>query len=498
MFKENIINPLVENILKSSNSNAFCINEKFYTYREFGEAISGIRTLLKRAKFSNRNVGLVINDDLSTYASIFALWMDGCAYVPLHPNWPIERCQEIINQVKLDLILDSSEITRYEGNIIDTMQYPKDQINLECNKGESDDEIAYILFTSGSTGKPKGVMISRNNVGAFMDSSWKTGILIDEKDRCLQCFDLSFDVSVQSYLVPLTKGACCYTVPNGQIKYVYAAGLIENHKLTFGAMAPSMIRFLKPYFDEIDMSSLKTSILTAEASPLDLVEQWQKVAMNADIYDFYGPTEATIYCTCYKLNSGGNNKALNGMVSIGRGMHNVKTIIIDDGKKLLSIGEKGELCVAGPQLSLGYFQNLQKNSEAFFDMVYDGELTRFYHTGDLCYMDEDGDIMYSGRIDHQAKIQGYRVEMGEIENHAREFIGDINVVCMPYENKAGITEIAMFIESAPFPTDDLKSFLKSKMPQYMIPHHIQFEQVFPINGNAKIDKVALKSNLKLK
>ena len=313
MFKENIINPLVENILKSSNSNAFCINEKFYTYREFGEAISGIRTLLKRAKFSNRNVGLVINDDLSTYASIFALWMDGCAYVPLHPNWPIERCQEIINQVKLDLILDSSEITRYEGNIIDTMQYPKDQINLECNKGESDDEIAYILFTSGSTGKPKGVMISRNNVGAFMDSFWKTGILIDEKDRCLQCFDLSFDVSVQSYLVPLTKGACCYTVPNGQIKYVYAAGLIENHKLTFGAMAPSMIRFLKPYFDEIDMSSLKTSILTAEASPLDLVEQWQKVAMNADIYDFYGPTEATIYCTCYKLNSGGNNKALNGV-----------------------------------------------------------------------------------------------------------------------------------------------------------------------------------------
>ena len=104
----------------------------------------------------------------------------------------------------------------------------------------------------------------------------------------------------------------------------------------------------------------------------------------------------------------------------------------------------------------------------------------------------------SGSIDHQAKIQGYRVEMGEIENHAREFIGDINVVCMPYENKAGITEIAMFIESAPFPTDDLKSFLKSKMPQYMIPHHIQFEQVFPINGNAKIDKVALKSNLKLK
>ena len=109
-------------------------------------------------------------------------------------------------------------------------------------------------------------------VGSFMDSFWDTGIVITSEDRCLQCFDLSFDVSVQGFLVPLTKGACCYTVPHGQIKYVYASGLIEDHQLTFGAMAPSMLRYLKPYFEEIDAHSMKTCIVTAEACPLELME----------------------------------------------------------------------------------------------------------------------------------------------------------------------------------------------------------------------------------
>lgn len=495
-FNEYVIEPVLSSIQKYKDRNAFCISERFYTYEQFGQNISKIRKGIVSETFENTNVGLVINDDIETYASIFALWLEGFSYVPLHPQWPAERCDEIINQVNLDLILDSSEKSRYtsgEGyKCLNTNSLVYDTSFLTVVNGISDKSIAYILFTSGSTGKPKGVQLMRKNVGAFMDSFWKTGITLNENDRCLQAFDLTFDVSVQSYLAPLTKGACCYTIPYGQIKYIYASGLIEDHQLTFGAMAPSMLRYLKPYFDEFDSSSMRQVILTAEACPLNLMEDYYEVAKNVELYDFYGPTEATIYCTYYKLTRSGHNKTLNGIISIGKPMANVIGLILDENGNELPNGEKGELCVAGDQVTCGYFNNPEKNKEAFFYKEIDGEKVRFYHTGDLCYKDEDGDIMYSGRLDHQAKIQGFRVEMGEIEFHAREYLKGPNVVCLAYDNAKSLTEIAMFIESQSLPTEKLIEYMRTKMPAYMIPSQIIFQEVFELNSNGKVDKNKLK------
>ena len=366
---------------------------------------------------------------------------------------------------------------------------------LDPKEGIEENNLAYILFTSGSTGKPKGVQITRKNIAAFMDSFWDTGITLDHNDRCLQAFDLTFDVSVQSYLAPLCVGACCYTIPYGQIKYIYASGLIEDHHLTFGAMAPSMLRYLEPYFEEFDLSSLKQCILTAEACPLKLLDEFYKYATNVEIYDFYGPTEATIYCTYYKVTRNGDNKTLNGIISIGKPMSNVIGIIIDEEGNELQKGEKGELCVAGDQVTCGYFNNPEKNTEAFFIKKLNGKNIRFYHTGDLCYKDEDGDIMYSGRLDHQAKIQGFRVEMGEIEYHAREYLEGVNIVCLAFDNEQSLTEIAMFVEKPPFDTTELLKYMRTKMPAYMIPTRIFFEPVFPLNGNDKIDKNKLKALL---
>lgn len=493
-FYTQILYPALDAIKTKLSRNSFCINEQYYTYGQFGQAISKIRKALGAVNHTNARVGLVINDDLETYASIFALWMDGCCYVPLHTNWPIERCLDICEQVQLDLVLDSSEETRYQDvMIISTLglEYTEDLLTPKVDV--SDNELAYILFTSGSTGKPKGVQIMRKNVAAFMDSFWKTGIEINEDDRCLQCFDLSFDVSVQGYLVPLTKGACCYTVPHDQIKYIYASGLIEDHQLTFGAMAPSMLRYLKPYFDEIDATSLKTCILTAEACPLNLMEEWYNCATGTDIYDFYGPTECTVYCTYYKLTKGGNNKTLNGIISIGKPMANCEGLILDENGNELPVGEKGELCIAGNQVTSGYWNNEEKSQSSFF--IKDGK--RFYHTGDLCYKDADGDIMYSGRLDHQAKIQGFRVELGEIEFHAREFLQGKNVVCIAFDNDKGLTEIAIFIESEAFDNSELVAYMRNKMPSYMIPTKWVYVPAFPLNANDKTDKVNLKKMIKL-
>lgn len=496
-FLEYVLNPILDNTRNKRSLNAFCIDGIYYSYGNLGDCISKITESIISIESDNKCVGLVINDDLETYASIFALWMNGMAYVPLHPDWPLERCLDICEQVDLDLILDSSKRTRYENvQVINTSSLKYEQDFLTPKECVPEEDLAYILFTSGSTGKPKGVMLMRKNIAAFMDSFWQTGIDITEEDRCLQAFDLTFDVSVQSYLVALTRGACCYTIPHGQVKYIYASGLIEDHHITFGAMAPSMLRYLQPYFDELDATSLKACILTAEACPLNLMEEWYKCATNTELYDFYGPTECTIYCTYYKLTKGGENKTLNGIISIGKPLANCVGLILDEAGNELPAGEKGELCIAGDQVTKGYWNNPEKNESSFFFKEVNGVQMRFYHTGDLCYKDEEGDIMYSGRLDHQAKIQGFRVEMGEIEYHAREFLGGKNVVCLAFDNKDALTEIAMFIESEEFNPDEMLAYMRTKMPLYMIPTRLFYVPVFALNSNDKIDKNVLKTLIK--
>lgn len=496
-FNTEIIVPILSSIDSYKNRNAFVINNNPITYQLLGECISKIRIAVHKKNINNQIAGIVINDDLETYASIIALWLEGKSYVPLHPNWPMERISDILEQVEVGIILDSSEHTRY-GNypILATRILEFESEYLTVNDDINDNELAYILFTSGSTGKPKGVQITRKNIAAFMNSFWQTGIDITCEDRCLQCFDLTFDVSVQGYLVPLTRGACCYTVPYGGVKYIQAGSLIEEHKLTFGAMAPSMLRYLRPYFSEMDVSSLRYCILTAEGCPIELIDEWKKYALNATFYDFYGPTEATVYSTYYKLNNNKTNKTLNGIVSIGKPLANVLTVIVDEKLNTVYEGGKGELCISGDQVTPGYWKNTEQNDRAFFYKEIDGKNIRFYRTGDLCYMDKDGDIMYSGRIDQQAKIQGFRVELGEIEYHAREFLKGINAVCVAFTNSHGLTEIAMFIESTEFDTSELMTFMHSKMPSYMIPGRIQFVQSFPLNANDKIDKNKLKDSIK--
>ena len=218
MFIEQILQPIINNIAGKPDNNAFCIKGQFYTYGDLRDRVINIRGLISQRSIGNRHIGLVTNNDLETYASIIALWMDGYCYVPLHIKQPIDRCLDIIEQVGIDTILDSSKRTRYdETMVVDTKIVSSANSDLRYRDDIDENELAYILFTSGSTGKPKGVSLTRNNIGSFMDSFWATGIKLGPDDRCLQCFDLTFDVSVQCYLAALISGACAFTVPTSQI-----------------------------------------------------------------------------------------------------------------------------------------------------------------------------------------------------------------------------------------------------------------------------------------
>ncbi len=495
MFNDFVIGQFLSAVNNYTDKNAFCIAGKFYSYYDFAQHISKIRQKIQTIKGSSEIIGLIANDDIETYASIFAIWFEGLAYVPLHPKQPMERNLQIIKQADITWVINSQNNNPFEGlDVVFVGDLIFTELLLKPNLVD-EDKLAYILFTSGSTGMPKGVQINRKNVGAFMKSFWETGFQVNESDKCLQCFDLTFDVSVQAFLTSLTKGACTYTIPHEQIKYSYIYGLLEDHHLTFCVMAPSMIRFLRPYFDEIHSESVKYCILTAEASPLELAMEWSACIPNAEVFNFYGPTEATIYCTYHKLKKEGKNKDLNGMLSIGKPMNGVNAIIVDENSNVLSVNQKGEMCISGDQITPGYWKNPQKNSESFFTKDYQGKTTRYYKTGDLCYFDEDGDIMLSGRLDYQVKIQGYRIELGEIEYHAREYMNGNNAVAVAYENKTGNNEIALFVESESCDTNLLLDYLKTKLPPYMVPVKTIVIEIFPLNANGKTDRLVLKNSI---
>lgn len=464
LFEQLVLDPIRRSIVECAGNNAFFISGQYYSYAEFGEAVGRIRKSFSKAE--GRVFSIEIDDTMETYATIVALWMENKAFVPLNPRQPKERNQIILNQLK------------------------------EFDVNDYKDDLAYVLFTSGSTGTPKGVAISQKNLAAFIDSFWKTGIHLSENDRCLQCFDLTFDVSIQSFLVALTSGACVYTVPYGQVKFPYVASLIHEHHVTFGAMAPSMLNYLRPYFSELDASAFKVCILTAEACPVDLIEDWRKCARNVEVYDFYGPTEATVYCTYFKCPKGVQILSHNGIVSIGKPLSNVTAVLLDESGEVVRDGEQGELCLSGDQVTQGYWNNEEKNRTSFFEMEEGGIPRRYYRTGDLCFYGNDGNLLYLGRIDHQVKIQGFRVELGEIEYHARLFFEQQNrVVSTAFRNEQGITEIALFVEKEKEASDALLVFLRSKMPNYMIPSRVVYLPVFPLNSNDKIDREKLKSLL---
>jgi D-alanine--poly(phosphoribitol) ligase subunit 1 len=488
-----LLTDLQNSILKNSNRNAFYIENTFYTYSDLAQAISRIRNSIQlNIPDSEKNIGLITNNDLETYASIIALWLEGKAFIPLIPEGTWDHNQSKIDQANIGSVLDSSDKSLIEKlRIIETKKAPAATINLMPNKSSKSDW-AYILFTSGTTGKPKGVPSTYDNLNGIIDAMEAMDFKIDENDKWLQNSELTFDVSIPSFLFPLLKGASVYTIPKGKIKYISVHELMDEQKLTVITLLPSMLNLLRPYFNEMLFPDIKYSLITAEPLPLELAIEWSKCAPKSKIINLYGPTENTVWSTYYTLDFANKIKTHNGIVSIGKSMKGTNTIIVDENNKLLPNGQKGELCLSGIQLTPGYLNNKEKNKESFFSIKQGKKEEQFYKTGDRCFVDEEGNIQYIGRIDFQTKIQGYRIELSEIEYHVKECLGKINVVALGIKNKVGNTELALVFESKEFSTAPLLDCLKQKIANYMIPKEIKFVDQFELNSNGKTDRKKLE------
>jgi acyl-coenzyme A synthetase/AMP-(fatty) acid ligase len=214
--------------------------------------------------------------------------------------------------------------------------------------------------------------------------------------------------------------------------------------------------------------------------------EWMRCAPNTAIENVYGPTEATVFCLAYHITDPNDVISENEIVAIGKPIQNMEAIVVDDSQRPLPDGQKGELCLSGDQLTPGYLDE-ERNKVAFF--TWDNK--RFYRTGDIAYKGSQGIFMFSGRVDHQVKIQGYRIELSEIEYHLRKIAGGPGAVALVRKGYNGMDQIEVVFENKDTDIEAVFMELKSKLPAYMIPVRIHIYAPFPMNANGKTDKSAL-------
>jgi amino acid adenylation domain-containing protein len=476
-----------------------------YTYADFNARVQRIRALLRTQNLGEAplRVGVFTGEHVDVYAAIVAVLGSGAAYVPVNHKFPPERNLGIVQDAGLAVLLAAQPSA--ELGALRSMLPP--HVKIHYTQGLKDNptapaatpapmpeaaDMAYLLFTSGSTGRPKGVPIAHGNLNAFLNAVLSPALYaLSEQDRFLQMFELTFDLSVYSFLAPLCVGACCCVVPAEGVSYLNILQTLDEQRVTVALMVPSALAYLRAYFDEIALPHLRYSLFCGEALPATLAKAWQARVPHARIENVYGPTEATIFCSRYVWQAQSEAESFYGIVPIGQPLPGVSMVLLDEHN---NPAHEGELCLGGAQITAGYWHNAERNASAFVAVPAQG---RHYRTGDLCRRNNQGDYLFLGRADQQVKIDGYRVELGEIEHHARRLTqhtaGQVAVVALP--NVQGTHTLHLFLERFTGNTDALQEALATQLPAYMVPHQVHTLPAFPLNTNGKIDRKALAAQI---
>jgi amino acid adenylation domain-containing protein len=478
---------------------AICIEGRLHSYDELRSRSLCIQHEIESA-VDQPLIGVVAGNNFDTYAAILAILRAGRGFVPINPHHPEARNQKIIADAGLKTILIPEPRLRNQFaassllKIVVTEEATLESASPAAMPGA--ETIAYLLFTSGSTGAPKGVPITRANLCAFLDSLTATGFGFTSSDRVLQMFDLTFDFSIASYLAPLSCGASVYTLPSGTAKFTEVYRLLDSERLTVAPMVPSVLSHLRPYFSEVHLPDLRLTILCGETLLVDLANEWMHCAPISRMTNFYGPTEGTVFAMIYEWSPDeGRSKSLNGIVSIGRPMPENISIVVDRELNPVPVGAIGELCLAGPQITPGYWLDPLRNAQSFFELLVQNGKQRFYRTGDMVVADSQGDHLFRGRIDTQIKIQGFRVELGEIEFHAREVTAGHACVVIHRVQASGRSDFSLVVENYPGDLKSVISALRVRIPPYMVPTRAMCVEKLPLNTNGKIDRLALRHRL---
>lgn len=446
-------------------------------------------------------VGICVERSLEMVIGLLGVLKAGGAYVPLDPEYPKERLAFMIEDSQTPVLLTQEKLKLEignrkldNGNIV-CLDSDWETIAQECENnpvsGVNADNLIYVIYTSGSTGKPKGAMnIHRAlcNRLLWMQDAYR----LTADDHILQKTPFSFDVSGWEFFWPLITGArLVIAKPGGHKDSAYLVKLITEQKITTMHFVPPMLQVFLQEPDVEQCTSLRQVICSGEALPYEL-QQYFFERLGAELHNLYGPTEAAIDVTFWHCKRENQRK----IVPIGRPIANTQIYILDRYLQPVPIGASGELYIGGAGLARGYLNRPGLTKEKFIPDPFSDEVgARLYRTGDLARFLPDGNIEFLGRVDHQVKIRGFRIELGEIEAILAKHAAVREVVVIAREDQPGNKRLVAYVVSSDSAkaatTNELRSFLMQKLPEYMIPSAFITLETLPLSPSGKVDRRAL-------
>jgi D-alanine--poly(phosphoribitol) ligase subunit 1 len=490
----NLAYPFHEKARAQPDSMALHVAGASYSYGELAGWVGRAAAALDPA----RKVGVLASRSLGAYVGVLGASWCGAAYIPLNPKLPDERLARIFQIVSLDaLIVDEIGLARLTPALraiapriildlsgrMETL--PDDAMRAPIHRDAHD--LAYVLFTSGTTGVPKGVMITLGSVAQFLDAM-RPRFCPVPTDRISQTSELTFDVSVFEMFSAWGAGASVHVVPADQL--MAPARFIADQKLTVWSSVPSIAAFMRrmKMLKPGAFPSLRYSVFAGEALSYSLAEAWQTAAPSSVVENLYGPTEATVYCLGATAGPDFPPTPGRNTVPSGLPLPGLEAAILDESLAFLPRGREGQLAISGGQLAQGYYGEPELTQQRF--PVIGGKT--WYLTGDLACQDERGIFHHLGRIDHQVKILGQRVELEEVEAHLRAVSGSDNVAAVAWPMQDGVAAgIVAFTSGVAAPSEQLREAVCRLVPPYMVPRRIIKLDSLPLGSSCKIDRRAL-------
>ena len=501
-------------------ANAVVFEDQRLTYGELNRRANQLaHHLQKHGCGPGILVAMCMERSIDTVVGLLGVLKIGAAYVPLDPNYPNERLGTLIADVQPRLLLTQPHLmSRFSGlatNVIVlnalSETIAQEPVYTPANQAKPD-ELAYVIYTSGSSGAPKGVAITHRALANFISSAC-IAFELTRNDRVLQFASLSFDTANEEIFPCLMSGATLV---------LRTDSMLDSVSLFLEKCRDWQITVLDlptVYWDELveQLSSalltipeqLRLVIIGGERAAPGRLAQWQKhVGERVRLLNTYGPTETTVVATMCDVTASYSDCSMRE-VSIGRPIPNVQTYILDNQLNPVPIGVPGELHIGGVGLGRGYLNRPELTAEKFIANPFSNEPgARLYKTGDLGRYLADGNIEFIARIDHQVKIRGFRIELGEIESALLQHSGVKEAVVLAREDilldnddnqkskietpKSDRRLVAYVVPSQEeVSINELRSFVKAKLPEYMVPSTCVFLDCLPRTPNGKIDRKAL-------
>jgi amino acid adenylation domain-containing protein/non-ribosomal peptide synthase protein (TIGR01720 family) len=421
------------------------------TYKELDEYSGRLALHLRELGVGRGSiVALMMERSEAIPAAILGVLKAGGAYLPIDPDYPETRVEYMLQDSGAQAVISQKGLLEripFEGPVLDAFEprYRHGEFTplQSVHRGE---DIVYAIYTSGTTGKSKGVLLKHENLVNYVE--WfKEMTGLTDLDNGVLTSSYAFDLGYTSLYPPLLSGGCAHIPP----REIYLSpkkllGYIHKQRITYLKMTPSLFGTLVDCrtFTEKTLDSLRLVLVGGEAIDVDALQRGHEAAPQLEIINHYGPTEATIGCVARYIDFERFDD-YREHPTIGKPIKNGAVAILGPQGQLLPIGAPGELCIGGVPLARGYLNRPQLTEERFVESSFDGKLRRLYRTGDQARWLEDGNIEFLGRIDHQIKIRGYRVELGEIENRLLRHAAVSEVVVVDRQNDQGDKYLCAYV-----------------------------------------------------